>query len=265
MSWRSAQVRQTREENRHWLPSQGVDPAPLTELNAECLGLLVMRAAESETARILPPLLAALHDQWAGMSAHAVRRLAAAPFALFDAGLGLRAALARSARTRCSRPGWIAASPATSSLLRRARLPAACWFTAGTWRAAGRARRAWCSARLSRWSNRWPPVPCRRSKRPPTAMPMHCGRDGRSVRILARAARGRVSRRRHAPVRAAAWRNPAPCRGYPRGACSVNLFTRIFSLRPSPESLHSWKTGACATQSKLVRAEPANSIRWGAR
>ena len=28
----------TREEARHWLPSQGVDPAPLAELNAECLG-----------------------------------------------------------------------------------------------------------------------------------------------------------------------------------------------------------------------------------
>ena len=42
---------QTREENRHWLPSQGVDPAPLTELNAECLGLLVMRAAESPVPR----------------------------------------------------------------------------------------------------------------------------------------------------------------------------------------------------------------------
>ena len=80
---------QTREENRHWLPSQGVDPAPLTELNAECLGLLVMRAAESGMPGSLPPLLATLHDQWAAMSAHAVRRLATAPFTLFDAGLGL--------------------------------------------------------------------------------------------------------------------------------------------------------------------------------
>ena len=79
---------QSREENRHWLPSQGVDPAPLTELNAECLGLLVMRAAESEFPALLPPLLATLHEQWAAMSAHAVRRLAAAPFTLFDAGLG---------------------------------------------------------------------------------------------------------------------------------------------------------------------------------
>ncbi|HET9473178.1 MAG TPA: hypothetical protein VFO82_04750 [Steroidobacteraceae bacterium] len=80
---------QTREENRHWLPSQGVDPAPLTELNAECLGLLVMRAAESGTPGSLPPLLGTLQAQWAAMSAHAVRRLAAAPFTLFDAGLVL--------------------------------------------------------------------------------------------------------------------------------------------------------------------------------
>jgi hypothetical protein len=80
---------QTREENRHWLPSQGIDPAPLTELNAECLGLLVMRAAESQSPDSLPPLLATLHEQWAAMSAHAVRRLAAAPFTLFDADLGL--------------------------------------------------------------------------------------------------------------------------------------------------------------------------------
>ena len=36
-----------REDGRHWLPSQGVDPAPLAELNAECLGLLAARAADS--------------------------------------------------------------------------------------------------------------------------------------------------------------------------------------------------------------------------
>ena len=77
----------TREEARHWLPSQGVDPAPLAELNAECLGLLVMRAADAECAVSLPPLVAALREQWAALSAHAVRRLAGAPFTLFDAGL----------------------------------------------------------------------------------------------------------------------------------------------------------------------------------
>jgi len=76
----------TREEARHWLPSQGVDPAPLAELNAECLGLLAMRAAEADSAVPVPPLLAALRDQWASLSAQAVRRLAAAPFMLFDAG-----------------------------------------------------------------------------------------------------------------------------------------------------------------------------------
>lgn len=76
---------QTREEGRHWLPSQGVDPAPLAELNSECLGLLAMRASEAECIA-LPPLLATLREQWAELPAHAVRRLAAAPFSLFDAG-----------------------------------------------------------------------------------------------------------------------------------------------------------------------------------
>jgi hypothetical protein len=75
----------TREEGRHWLPSQGVDPAPLAELNSECLGLLAMRASEPEGA-VLPPLLAELRAQWSELPAHAVRRLAAAPFSLFDAG-----------------------------------------------------------------------------------------------------------------------------------------------------------------------------------
>jgi hypothetical protein len=78
-----------REETRHWLPSQGVDPAPLAELNAECLGLLVLRATEGECTAALPPLLVTLNDQWAALSSHAVRRLAAAPFMLFDAGLTL--------------------------------------------------------------------------------------------------------------------------------------------------------------------------------
>jgi hypothetical protein len=75
----------SREEGRHWLPSQGVDPAPLAELNAECLGLLAERAAEPGPAG-LPPLLAGLRDLWAELPAHAVKRLAAAPFSLFDAG-----------------------------------------------------------------------------------------------------------------------------------------------------------------------------------
>src|SRR5262252_927746 len=77
---------QTRDDGRHWLPSQGVDPAPLAELNAECLGLLAMRAAENAGDAALPPLLAVLRDSWARLPAHAVRRLAAAPFSLFDAG-----------------------------------------------------------------------------------------------------------------------------------------------------------------------------------
>ena len=76
----------TRDEARHWLPSQGVDPAPLAELNSECLGLLALRAAEAASPVPMPPLLAALREQWASLSAQAARRLAAAPFTLFDAG-----------------------------------------------------------------------------------------------------------------------------------------------------------------------------------
>lgn len=76
----------TRGDGRHWLPSQGVDPAPLAELNAECLGQMVMRAAESDRTAPAPPLLGALHAQWAALPAQAVRRLSAAPFSLFDAG-----------------------------------------------------------------------------------------------------------------------------------------------------------------------------------
>jgi hypothetical protein len=74
-----------RDEMRHWLPSQGVDPAPLAELNAEALGLLVLRAGESAPGQ-LPPLVAGLRDMWADLSNPALRRLAAAPFSLFDAG-----------------------------------------------------------------------------------------------------------------------------------------------------------------------------------
>jgi hypothetical protein len=75
-----------REESRHWLPSQGVDPAPLAELNAECLGLLALRVADCAQPDALPPLLATLRDVWAELPAQAVRRLSAAPFSLFDAG-----------------------------------------------------------------------------------------------------------------------------------------------------------------------------------
>ena len=76
----------TRDEVRHWLPSQGVDPAPLAELNSECLGQLVLRAAEPDPAVPTPLLLSSLRVQWASLPAHAVRRLSAAPFSLFDAG-----------------------------------------------------------------------------------------------------------------------------------------------------------------------------------
>jgi hypothetical protein len=75
-----------REDGRHWLPSQGVDPAPLAELNAECLGLLASRAAEVGARGAVPPLLLVLREQWADLPTAAVRRLAAAPFSLFDIG-----------------------------------------------------------------------------------------------------------------------------------------------------------------------------------
>ena len=75
-----------REQIRHWLPSQGVDPAPLAELNAECLGLLVERASEPAAQTALPGLLAELRDLWVALPNQAVRRLASAPFSLFDAG-----------------------------------------------------------------------------------------------------------------------------------------------------------------------------------
>lgn len=75
-----------REDGRHWLPSQGVDPAPLAELNAECLGLLAARAAERLSAREAPPLLSVLRPQWTELSTQAVRRLADAPYSLFDIG-----------------------------------------------------------------------------------------------------------------------------------------------------------------------------------
>lgn len=74
-----------REDGRHWLPSQGVDPAPLAELNAECLGLLAARAARAAD-RHAPPLLADLRVEWAQLPGPAARRLAAAPFSLFDIG-----------------------------------------------------------------------------------------------------------------------------------------------------------------------------------
>jgi hypothetical protein len=77
---------QSRDDARHWLPSQGVDPAPLAEINAECLGLLAERAADPGCTKLLPPLLGELRAAWAELPAHAVRRLAAAPFSLFDAG-----------------------------------------------------------------------------------------------------------------------------------------------------------------------------------
>jgi hypothetical protein len=90
----------TREDGRHWLPSQGVDPAPLAELNAECLGLLATRAADARPADPAPPLLVELRESWAALPAQAVRRLSAAPFSLFDAGFA-SAPRWLELRTRC--------------------------------------------------------------------------------------------------------------------------------------------------------------------
>ena len=62
------------------MPSHGVDPAPLAELNAECLGLLAARAAQG-VDRLAPRLLVELHAEWADLPNPAVdawpRRLSA--------------------------------------------------------------------------------------------------------------------------------------------------------------------------------------------
>jgi len=76
----------TRDGVRHWLPSQGVDPAPLAELNSECLAHLVLSAANCGRGGAGPALLSSLRGQWSSLPAQAVQRLAAAPFSLFDAG-----------------------------------------------------------------------------------------------------------------------------------------------------------------------------------
>jgi hypothetical protein len=76
-----------RDDTRHWLPSQGVDPAPLAELNSECLGLLASYAADLPAGSAAPPLIIELRSEWAELSTAAVRRLSAAPFSLIDAGL----------------------------------------------------------------------------------------------------------------------------------------------------------------------------------
>lgn len=97
--------RQGREPIRHWLPSQGVDPAPLAELNAECLGLLAIRAADAGDSMVLPALLTEMRELWADLPAQAVRRLAGAPFSLFDAGF------AASPRWFESRPAGVREAP----------------------------------------------------------------------------------------------------------------------------------------------------------
>ena len=171
---------QAREESRHWLPSQGVDPAPLAELNAECLGLLAMRAAESDSPCPAAAIARRLRDQWA---AHVRPRGAPAgggTVHLFDAGFasaprwlelrarGVHDQLHRGEPAYFERCCGALDHPSHAGLwLASGAQPAACGVP-GVWRD------------HCRWSNRWPPVPWRRWKRPPTAMPMRCGRAGRS-------------------------------------------------------------------------------------
>jgi hypothetical protein len=83
-----------RDSIRHWLPSQGVDPAPLAEINAECLGLMAMRAGDAGESAALPHLLVELRELWTELPSQAVRRLSGAPFSLFDAGFA-------------ASPGWL--------------------------------------------------------------------------------------------------------------------------------------------------------------
>jgi hypothetical protein len=82
--------------------------------------MLVLRAAESESAIDAPPLLATLHSRWAALPAVAVRRLSAAPYSLFDAGFALAPRWLES-RTRgvndlpqCTGPAFFEASAARS-------------------------------------------------------------------------------------------------------------------------------------------------------
>ena len=125
----------------------------------------------------------ALQSHWAALPAHAVRRLSAAPFSLFDAGfasaprwLELRTRGVHELPQR-GEPAYFRAQES------RARSRVACWCTAGTSRAAGRAPPAWCSDPPSRPSNRWLPARWWRSKLPPNAMPTRCGRAGRTSSV----------------------------------------------------------------------------------
>ena len=207
-----------REDGRHWLPSQGVDPAPLAELNSECLGHLVMRAAESDSIAAAPPLLAALHAQWAALPAHAVRRLSAAPFSLFDAGFAL-APRWLELRTRgvhdLSQRGELAYFDSARRALHHAphaRLRLAPRTQPAASRLPGfrvhhRGRRVACSLFAGRARSR------RRSQRRCFAAALV-----EPVWFLARIAVGGVGRRRPSAARTTSRRCAAPCRRNTRGA-----------------------------------------------
>ena len=163
----------TREDGRHWLPSQGVDPAPLTELNAECLGLLV-RPRRRRSLRCI----------------NASAGIGAARAMGFPDGAGRAPSRGRALQpVRCrashqQRAGSSCADVASmtttcapkrsiSNLRRRARSRAACSYMAGTWRAAGRGRPAWCSDARLHPSSRSPHVRSRCS-RPRRIATRHC-------------------------------------------------------------------------------------------
>ena len=199
-----------REDGRHWLPSQGVDPAPLAELNAECLGLLVMRAAESETDR----RGARRCCRRCTRSGRPCRRTPCGGCRPRPSACSMRALRRRRAGSSCALAASTicrsAANPRISTRRSRAPSRAACSSTAGTSPAAGRAPRAWCSGPPSPPSNRSRPVRWSRSRPPPIAMPTHCGRAGRTS--LASGAHC-LPRRRTAPT--------VGCTNYFSAACSA--------------------------------------------
>ena len=257
---------QTREESRHWLPSQGVDPAPLTELNAECLGLLVVRAAESEARR----------------PAAAIARRAARPV---GGDVVPRGAPAGGGTLHaCSTPAW-APRRAGSNCARRGVhdqldrgepgvLRACCGALdhpphAGLRLAPGAqpAARGMPGVRLDHAGGR---IAGR-------LFPVGAGGGGRPQCRCAAAALGVAVPRSGASC----WRprQPAPTSAC-RSCCSAesSALPQIPSRRMLPELFHTrffveafsakprlMDDGGVCNPEKLVRAEPANTIRWGAR
>ena len=141
----------------------------------------------------------------------------------------------RRAGSSCARGACTIAAARRARVFRRRRRRApsrvACWCTAGTSRAAGRAPRAWCSARPSPASNRSRPARWLRSKRPPIAMPTRCARAGRTRPASGASCCSPRQRRRPPSARTTARRRSAPCRGNTRGACSLTHFRTRRSMK----------------------------------